>query len=110
MRRLVAVTLLAAGSFWAGAFRAQEAASSRFAEVGLRILAMGERQPVTEVGTFVSSLPLGKPGGLKRALTITNETRSTIWNALREPLPGLAEVELWETRSCAVVTARALRS
>ena len=26
-----------------------------------------------------------------------------IWNALREPLPGLAEVELWETRSCAVV-------
>jgi len=26
-----------------------------------------------------------------------------IWSALREPLPGLAEVELWETRSCAVV-------
>ena len=26
-----------------------------------------------------------------------------MWNALREPLPGLAEVELWETRSCAVV-------
>ena len=26
-----------------------------------------------------------------------------IWDALREPLPGLAEVELWETRSCAVV-------
>jgi 6-pyruvoyltetrahydropterin/6-carboxytetrahydropterin synthase len=26
-----------------------------------------------------------------------------IWNALREPLAGLAEVELWETRSCAVV-------
>ena len=26
-----------------------------------------------------------------------------IWNALREPLSGLAEVELWETRSCAVV-------
>ena len=26
-----------------------------------------------------------------------------IWNAMREPLAGLAEVELWETRSCAVV-------
>ncbi len=26
-----------------------------------------------------------------------------IWSALREPLPGLAEIELWETRSCAVV-------
>ena len=26
-----------------------------------------------------------------------------IWNALREPLPGIAEVELWETRSCSVV-------
>ena len=26
-----------------------------------------------------------------------------IWNALRLPLPGIAEVELWETRSCAVV-------
>ena len=26
-----------------------------------------------------------------------------IWNALREPLPGIAEVELWETRSCAVI-------
>jgi len=26
-----------------------------------------------------------------------------IWNALRDPLPGLAEVELWETRTCAVV-------
>ena len=26
-----------------------------------------------------------------------------IWNALREPLPGLFEVELQETRTCAVV-------
>jgi len=26
-----------------------------------------------------------------------------IWNALRAPLHGLDEVELWETRSCAVV-------
>jgi 6-pyruvoyltetrahydropterin/6-carboxytetrahydropterin synthase len=26
-----------------------------------------------------------------------------IWNKLREPLAGLAEVELWETRNCAVV-------
>ena len=26
-----------------------------------------------------------------------------IWNRLREPLPGLVEVELWETRQCAVV-------
>jgi len=26
-----------------------------------------------------------------------------IWNALREPLAGLVEVELWETRNCAVV-------
>ena len=26
-----------------------------------------------------------------------------IWNALRAPLDGLFEIELWETRSCAVV-------
>jgi hypothetical protein len=26
-----------------------------------------------------------------------------IWNALRDSMPGLAEVTLWETRSCAVV-------
>ena len=26
-----------------------------------------------------------------------------IWNTLREPLAGLVEVELWETRNCAVV-------
>jgi len=26
-----------------------------------------------------------------------------VWNALREPLSGLVEVELWETRNCAVV-------
>jgi 6-pyruvoyltetrahydropterin/6-carboxytetrahydropterin synthase len=26
-----------------------------------------------------------------------------IWRRLSEPLPGLAEVELWETESCAVV-------
>ncbi len=26
-----------------------------------------------------------------------------IWQALREPLLGLVEVELWETRNCAVV-------
>jgi 6-pyruvoyltetrahydropterin/6-carboxytetrahydropterin synthase len=26
-----------------------------------------------------------------------------IWNALRAPLAGLTEVELWETRGCAVV-------
>ena len=26
-----------------------------------------------------------------------------IWNALRDPLPGLVEIELWETRNCAVV-------
>ena len=26
-----------------------------------------------------------------------------IWNVLREPLAGLAEVELWETRSCSVI-------
>jgi len=26
-----------------------------------------------------------------------------IWSRLREPLPGLVEVELWETRQCAVV-------
>jgi 6-pyruvoyltetrahydropterin/6-carboxytetrahydropterin synthase len=39
--------------------------------------------------------------------TIDNPTAEAmsvwIWNALREPLPGLAEIELWETRSCAVV-------
>jgi len=26
-----------------------------------------------------------------------------IWRRLVEPLPGLCEVELWETASCAVV-------
>ena len=39
--------------------------------------------------------------------TIDNPTAEVmavwIWNRLREPLQGLAEVELWETRNCAVV-------
>ncbi len=39
--------------------------------------------------------------------TIDNPTAEVmavwIWNRLREPLHGLAEVELWETRNCAVV-------
>jgi 6-pyruvoyltetrahydropterin/6-carboxytetrahydropterin synthase len=26
-----------------------------------------------------------------------------MWNALKAPLPGLAEIELWETRNCGVV-------
>jgi 6-pyruvoyltetrahydropterin/6-carboxytetrahydropterin synthase len=26
-----------------------------------------------------------------------------IWNRLRDPLPGLVEIELWETRNCSVV-------
>ena len=26
-----------------------------------------------------------------------------MWNALAKPLPGLVEIELWETRNCAVV-------
>jgi 6-pyruvoyltetrahydropterin/6-carboxytetrahydropterin synthase len=39
--------------------------------------------------------------------TIDNPTAEVmavwIWNALREPLSGLTEIELWETRSCAVI-------
>ena len=39
--------------------------------------------------------------------TIDNPTAEVmavwIWNALREPLSGLSEIELWETRRCAVV-------
>jgi 6-pyruvoyltetrahydropterin/6-carboxytetrahydropterin synthase len=26
-----------------------------------------------------------------------------IWNRLRGPLPGLVEIELWETRNCSVI-------
>lgn len=49
----------------------------RFAEVTLRILSMGERQPLKEIGVFSSSLPLGRAGGLRRMLTISNETKNT---------------------------------
>jgi len=49
----------------------------RFAEVTLRLLTMGEKQPLKEVGVFSSSLPLGKAGGLHRSLSIANETKGT---------------------------------
>jgi hypothetical protein len=38
---------------------------------------MGERQPLREIGVFSSSLPLGRAGGLRRMLTISNETKKT---------------------------------
>lgn len=50
---------------------------ARFAEVTLRLLTMGEKQPVKEVGVFSSSLPLGKAGTLNRALSVVNETKRT---------------------------------
>jgi hypothetical protein len=47
----------------------------RFADVHFRILTTGSRQIQQEVGAFHASLPLGSPGRLTRAVTITNETR-----------------------------------
>lgn len=49
----------------------------RFAEVTLRLITMGEKQPLKEAGVFTSSLPLGKAGGLHRTLSIANETKGT---------------------------------
>ncbi len=57
--------------------RCESPEAPRFADVTLRILSMGERQPLKEIGVFSSSLPLGRAGGLRRMLTISNETRKT---------------------------------
>lgn len=57
--------------------RCESPDAPRFADVTLRILSMGERQPLKEIGVFSSSLPLGRAGGLRRMLTISNETRKT---------------------------------
>lgn len=59
----------------ASAGRAQDTAPPRFVDVTLRLITTGDRQPLKEVGSFTSSLPLGKAGGLHRTLTVTNETR-----------------------------------
>lgn len=59
----------------ASAGRAQDTAPPRFADVTLRLITTGDRQPLKEVGSFTSTLPLGKAGGLHRTLTVTNETR-----------------------------------
>lgn len=49
----------------------------RYAQVTLRLLTVGEKQPLKEVGSFGASLPLGRPGRLERMLSIANETRGT---------------------------------
>jgi len=53
------------------------ATGSRYVQVNLRLLTVGEKQPLKEVGAFGASLPLGRPGRLDRMLTIANETRGT---------------------------------
>ena len=47
----------------------------RFADIQFRLLAVGEHQATQEVGSFQASLPLGTPGRLQRAVSITNQTR-----------------------------------
>ena len=77
MRRILGPVLLA--GFLAGAMGSSGAESDgpRFAEVTLRLLTMGEKQPLKEVGAFSSSLPLGKSGSLHRTLSVANETKGT---------------------------------
>jgi hypothetical protein len=77
MRRLLGAVLLA-GIFAGIAFRSRaEGEAPRFAEVTLRLLTMGDKQSVREVGVFSSSLPLGKAGILHRSLSVVNETKGT---------------------------------
>jgi hypothetical protein len=46
-----------------------------FVQVNLKLLTTGEGQPVSEVGSFGASLPLGRPGHLERSIDIENATR-----------------------------------
>ena len=71
----LAVAALVLGLLGPGA-AAQTSPPIRFAEITLRLVTTGERQPLQEVGIFTSSLPLGKAGTLHRAMTVTNETRN----------------------------------
>ena len=75
MRRILGALLLAAALGAGAVSHGAEPPEPRFADVTLRLFTTGERQPIKEVGTFTSSLPLGKAGGLHRTLTITNESR-----------------------------------
>lgn len=70
---IVLVVLFMGGTASTGA----EGDGPRFAEVTLRLITMGEKQPLKEVGVFSSSLPMGKAGGLHRVLSIANETKGT---------------------------------
>jgi hypothetical protein len=72
----LAAAVLAFGLLAPGA-TAQAPQPIRFAEITLRLVTTGERQPLQEAGLFASSLPLGKAGTLHRAITVTNETRKT---------------------------------
>lgn len=77
MKRILVPIVLAA-VFMAGTGSAgAEGEGPRFAEVTLRLITMGEKQPLKEVGVFSSSLPMGKAGGLHRVLSIANETKGT---------------------------------
>ena len=74
----ILVPIVLAGLLMAGAGSiGAEGEPPRFAEVTLRLLTMGEKQSVKEVGVFSSSLPLGRAGTLYRALSVVNETKGT---------------------------------
>ncbi len=65
-----------AAATWAGGPRqVPPAQPPRFCQVTFRLLTTGSHQTTQTIGTFSSSLPLGKAGQLDRLLTITNQTR-----------------------------------
>jgi hypothetical protein len=77
MRRILGAVLLAGILGVVAVPSRAEGEAPRFADVTLRLLTMGEKQSVKEVGIFSSSLPLGKAGTLFRSLSVVNETKGT---------------------------------
>lgn len=75
MRRILGALFLTAALGAGTVSPGAEPIEPLFADVTLHLFTTGERQPIKEVGTFASSLPLGKAGALNRTLTITNESR-----------------------------------
>lgn len=55
---------------------------TQFVKVEVQILTAGEKRPVREVGAFVASLPLGKPGKLERKLEIASISQGSKTEAI----------------------------
>ncbi|MGC8723748.1 MAG: hypothetical protein ACP5VF_07725 [Acidobacteriota bacterium] len=66
---------LAAATLAGGSLQEPSGQPLRFCQVTFRLLTTGSHQTTQTIGTFSSTLPLGKAGQLDRLMTITNQTR-----------------------------------